>query len=119
MNIKMRDTREYTKKATELMMAGKKIILRTKLANNDIVERVILPVTAPSNKNQHVTYSDTKFVYNLIDKSVDTNDLSKLTYSNMKKIHKVVLSSSSTKNGMLIPLLEVLLMSGYVVCENQ
>jgi hypothetical protein len=112
----MKDTRQYTKEAKRLMLTGDKIILRTRLHNGNIVERNISPVSA-TIKSKNPLYSDVKTVYEVIDKDRD-NDLVDLDFTNTRKISKENLQSTSTKNGMLIPLLEVLLISGYVVCNN-
>ena len=112
----MRDTRQFTKEAKRLMLSGDKIILRTRLHNGNIVERLISPVSA-TIKKEHPLYSDVKNVYEVIDKNKEI-DLVELDVANIRKISKENLQSTSTKNGMLIPLLEILLMSGYVVCNK-
>ena len=112
----MKDTRQYTKEATRLMLSGNKIILRTRLHNGNIVERNISPVSA-TIKKEHPLYSDVKTVYEVIDRNKEIN-LIDLDVTNTRKIEKTNLQATSTKNGMLIPLLEVLLMSGYVVCNK-
>ena len=103
----MRDIRKFTKLANELMLSGDKITLRIILHNGNIVERVISPVTA-TLKKEHPLYSDVKNVYQCIDKT-EAVDLNNLDRSNLRKISTENLQTTSTKNGMMIPLLEVLL----------
>ena len=99
----IKDTRQFTRRAKELMMSGKMIKLRLTLSDGNIAERVFTPVHLP--KNGYVLYTHKMNTYEVRDSGT------MMTYSTS-------LPSSTTEKGRLSTLLETLLISGYEVYES-
>ena len=114
----MKDNRKFTKQADTLMHSKKRIILRMQLRNGDIVERILSPVKDPSD-DKHLMYNNIKNIYELKDKKKSTDvDLNNLDFSTLRRIGRGTLKPTSSKRGMVSSLVEVLLMSGYTVCDK-
>lgn len=109
----MYDTRQFTKQAHDVVATGKKIILRYQLKNGHILERIIEPVMNVSNEGVRY-YSDTKREYALKEGTTFEN-IYDIPEKNLVKLGKEILPTTTTKNGVIIHLLESLLSLGYVM----
>lgn len=109
----MYDMREFTKKAHEALKTGKKITLRYQLRNGHILERNIEPVMSVGNEGIRY-YSDTKYEYALKD-GTTFDDIYNIPEKNLIKLGKEVYPTTTTKNGVIINLLESLLSFGYIM----
>lgn len=109
----MYDTRQFTKQAHDAVATGKKIILRYQLKNGHILERVIEPVMTFGNEGIRY-YSDKKYEYDLI-KGTTFDNIFDIPSKNLIKLGNEILPTITTKNGVIIHLLESLLSLGYVI----
>ena len=109
----MYDMRQFTKQAYDAVNTGKKIILRYQIKNGHILERVIEPVMSISNKGVRY-YSDTKREYALKEGTTFSN-IYDIPEKNLISLGKEILPTTTTKNGVIIHLLESLLSFGYIM----
>lgn len=96
----MKDTRSYTKQAIELMNSGKPVILRKKLSNGYIAERIFTPVVSINQKYR--IYTDKMKTYRVKDNDIILH-------------HTESYPNTTTDKGVLSTVLETLLVSGYEI----